>query len=106
MLEIKTQKSPVLGKSGNFPAWIQIPNIPGEHYPETRRLLSVSKHATLEITSDNEDAHLLVFPIGRYITITADRDNRNQQIWVTKYNDKDTRDESEHPERNPDENLR
>jgi len=106
ILEITTRKRPVLGKDGNYPAWIQIPNIPGTHSRDTQRLLSVSKHSTLEIKPDNEDAFLLVFPIGRYITIIATRDNRNDTVWVTRCNDKDTKKESEPPIKNPDDDLR
>lgn len=105
-MQVKTRKSPILGKDGNYAMWIRIPNIPGEHDPDTRRLLSISKHSTVEITYDNDEKSLLVFPIGRYITIIASRDNRNQTIWITNYNDKDLREASEHPTKNPDENLR
>jgi len=70
-----------------------------------QRLLSVSKHSTLEIKTNNEDSFLLVFPISRYITIIATYDNRNNRVWVTRYNEKDTKKESELPTKNTDDTL-
>ena len=104
-MRVLTKIKPILGKHGEFNAWQQIPNIRGVHDPETRRLLSVSPKATLELTYDTGEKSLLVFPIGRYIRITATQDNRNNLVWATLYNEKDLKKDSEHPESNPDEDL-
>jgi len=106
LLEIKTQKPPVLGMHGSQSAWIQIPNIPNNDYHGTKRWLSVSPHATLEIKQDTGEVHFLVFPIARYITTTKTEDASRNTVWITIYNDKDPKKDSEHPEINPNENLR
>lgn len=105
-MKITTRELPILGKDGEYSIWVRIPNIPGSHSSDTIRLLSISKHSTIEIKPDDEGASLLVFPIGRYITITPTIDNKNQKVWVTYYNPKDLKKDSEHPETNPNENLR
>ena len=104
-MEITTLKKPIFGKT-DYPRWIQIPHTPGQGDPFTQGWLSVSKHSNLELKPDNEDSFVLVFPIGRYITITPTQNNRNQKVWITRYNEEDVRKESEQPTKNPDDDLR
>lgn len=105
-MKLNTHHQPVIGSDGDYPMWIQIPTIPGKQYGGTIRLLSVSKHSTLEITLDTNEKMFLVFPVSRYVEIIDTQDNRNQQIWEIKYNDKDLKGESELPKKNPDEDHR
>ena len=106
MPQITTHSPPILGKNENYPAWIQIPNIPGHNDHYTQRLLSVSTHSAIEVKLDDKEQNLhLVFPISRYVEVIKTEDNTNRKCWVISYNDKDLKRDSEDLERNPDEDL-
>jgi hypothetical protein len=105
-LKYQTAKPPILGKNGNYSSWMEIPNVPGDMLKGISRYLSISPHATLEIIQDNNERLFLVFPVSRLIIITYTRDNRNNPVWITEYNEKDPKQDSEYPETNPDEEHR
>ena len=107
MPQITTHTPPILGKNGNYPAWIQIPNIPGHQDSYTQRFLSVSIHSAIEVKLDDKEQSLhLVFPISRYVEVIKTEDNSNRKCWVISYNDKDLKRDSKDFETNPDEDLR
>ena len=90
MPQITTHTPPILGKNGNYPAWIQIPNIPDHHPPGSKRLLSVSDHSVIEIKPDDKEQTLcLAFHISRYVEVIKTEDGEKRKWWVLSYNDKD-----------------
>jgi hypothetical protein len=107
MPQITTHTPPILGKNGNYPAWIQIPNISRHQDTYTQRFLSVSIHSAIEVKLDDKEQCLhLVFPISRYVEVIKTEDNVNRKCWIISYNDKDLKRDSEDLETNSDEGLR